>query len=120
MQEYFEKRHYENKEYCYQQAFQKNRYDEISTREYFSCVMHEMMENDQHPIRGSIQKAVVFSFLEQNDKAFKELENAFHRQHSELALWIKTPFFENIKSDPRYAELIRKLKLEKYVHLKKK
>ena len=32
-----------------------------------------------------------------------------------LAVYIKSAFFDNIKPDSRYDELIRKLKLEKYI-----
>lgn len=58
---------------------------------------------------GAIYRAVAYSKLGETDKAFEFLETAF-KEHQTGMVWLKvTPEFDNIRSDPRYQDLLRRV-----------
>jgi adenylate cyclase len=55
----------------------------------------------------------VYAGLGEKDKAFEWLAKAYE-EHAGQILWIKVdPWFENLHSDPRYKELLKKVGIEK-------
>jgi adenylate cyclase len=55
----------------------------------------------------------VYSGLGEKDKAFEWLTKAYE-EHSGQIVWIKVdPFYKNLRSDPRYKELLKKVGFEK-------
>lgn len=50
-----------------------------------------------------------YSSLEEKDKAFEWLEKAYREQDLLMPTYIRGCFFDNIRSDPRYADLMRRL-----------
>jgi eukaryotic-like serine/threonine-protein kinase len=55
--------------------------------------------------------AVVYSGLGEKDQAFALLEKAYQERHPYLTLLKVEPVFDNLRSDPRYTELLRKVGL---------
>lgn len=55
--------------------------------------------------------AVIYSGLGDKDQAFGWLEKAYQERHPYLTLLTVEPVFDNLRSDPRYAELQRKVGL---------
>jgi len=55
----------------------------------------------------------VYAGLGEKDKAFEWLTKAYE-EHSGQIVWIKVdPFYKNLRSDPRYKELLKKIGFEK-------
>jgi tetratricopeptide (TPR) repeat protein len=67
----------------------------------------------QIPIhKDSTYFALLYSGLEDKDKAFAWLEKAYE-EHSSLLIWLKSmPFYDNLHSDHRYEALLKKMGLE--------
>jgi serine/threonine protein kinase/tetratricopeptide (TPR) repeat protein len=55
--------------------------------------------------------AVAFAVAGDRNKSFEYLQKAFSREDTELVLCIRFPAFNSIRSDPRYADLMRRLGL---------
>jgi serine/threonine protein kinase/Tfp pilus assembly protein PilF len=55
--------------------------------------------------------AVSFAILGNRNKTFENLETAFSNEDDELIFCIRYPVLDLIRSDPRYADLMRKLSL---------
>jgi len=55
--------------------------------------------------------AVSFAILGNRNKTFETLETAFSNEDDELIFCIRYPALDPIRSDPRYADLMRKLNL---------
>lgn len=55
--------------------------------------------------------AVGFAVPADRNKTFEYLEKALSNQDDELIFCIRYPAFDSIRSDPRYAELMRHLGL---------
>jgi len=55
--------------------------------------------------------AYIYALLGENDKAIAQLEKQYESR--EGLLWIKVwPDFDNLRSDPRFQDLLRRLRLE--------
>jgi tetratricopeptide (TPR) repeat protein len=55
--------------------------------------------------------AEVYSTLGERDQAFEGLEKAYQLRDDELVWILIDPSFDNIRSDPRYADLLRRMGL---------
>jgi hypothetical protein len=55
--------------------------------------------------------ALGFALGGDRDKAFEQLDKAFADQDDELIFGIRYPGFDSLRSDPRYADLMRRLGL---------
>jgi hypothetical protein len=55
--------------------------------------------------------ALSYAILNDRDRAFEYLEKAYQIQDSDLILSLRFPAFDPIRSDPRYADLMRRLGL---------
>jgi eukaryotic-like serine/threonine-protein kinase len=55
--------------------------------------------------------AVICARLEEKDQAFNWLERAYEEQHNFLHLLKVEPAFDTLRSDPRYADLLRRIGL---------
>jgi len=91
----------------------------MGAKKYLACVVNQLEEEDKGSIDWPVTRAANYAFLDDYQNAFNMLNYALEHQDLEIALWIRTSIFENLKSNPRYAELIKKLNLEKYVQLNK-
>ena len=56
--------------------------------------------------------AMIYAGLEDKDKAFEWLEKAYGERAFSLASYIKDPMFDPLRSDPRFADLLRRMNLQ--------
>jgi serine/threonine protein kinase len=56
-------------------------------------------------------KAIIYNSLGEKDLTFKWLEKAYHEELADTSIWrLKVePVFDNLHSDPRYQELLKKM-----------
>jgi TolB-like protein/DNA-binding winged helix-turn-helix (wHTH) protein/Tfp pilus assembly protein PilF len=59
----------------------------------------------------ALEIAIIYSALGEQDEAFAWLEKAYQNRDGALILVNAYPFFDQIRSDPRFAELVRKIGL---------
>ena len=57
------------------------------------------------------EKAIVYMGMGERDKAFQQLETSYSEHFSALAYLTTDPLYEDLQSDPRYADLARRLRL---------
>ena len=55
--------------------------------------------------------AVALALAGDRNRSFEYLQKAFSQQDTELVLCLRFPAFDSMRSDPRYADLMRKLGL---------
>jgi len=83
-----------------------------SWTEYWQDVL-EWVDSYPDPNRiSSIIRAVLYTRLGQNDKAFEQLELAYEKREGELVYIKVDPKFDTLRSDPRFSELLKKMGLE--------
>jgi serine/threonine protein kinase/Tfp pilus assembly protein PilF len=58
-------------------------------------------------------KAMIYLGLGNMDRAFEYLEKAYLERESFLATINNLPFFDSLRSDPRFTKLLKKMRLEK-------
>jgi len=51
----------------------------------------------------------LYTLLGDKDKAFEWLEKAYREQDALMPWFIRNPFFNSIRSDPRYHDLMHRL-----------
>jgi eukaryotic-like serine/threonine-protein kinase len=68
-----------------------------------------LTENSQAPLPANV--AVAYALAGQRDKAFEYLDKAYAQHDDELTDVIRFPAFDSVKSDPRWAALLKKLNL---------
>ena len=80
--------------------------------EYWQDVL-EWVESYPEPERISpMIRAVLYTRLDQKDKALEQLEFAYEKRKGELVYIKVNPRFDNLRSDPRFTEIIKKMGLE--------
>lgn len=57
------------------------------------------------------EKAIIYMGMGERDKAFQQLETSYSEHFSALAYLTTDPLYEDLQSDPRYADLARRLRL---------
>jgi serine/threonine protein kinase/TolB-like protein/lipoprotein NlpI len=62
---------------------------------------------------GPLFRAMVWGGLDEKNKALENLEKAYEERESSMA-WIKVwPIFDNLRSEPRFQALLKKMNLDK-------
>ncbi len=80
--------------------------------EYWQEVL-EWVESYPEPERiSSIIRAVLYTRLGQKDKALDQLELALEKREGELVYINVNPRFDNLRSDPRFTAILKKMGLE--------
>ena len=67
-------------------------------------------------VQGAYQIAEVHAFRGERDAAFEWLESAFTSRDPGMTWMINDAFFRNVRSDPRWAAMLRKMKLSVTQH----
>jgi len=56
--------------------------------------------------------AIYYFVIGENDQGFKHLDKAFEKRHYSMLFIKNDPWFDGIRSDPRFKALLKKMKLE--------
>ena len=60
---------------------------------------------------GAFQIAQVYAYRRESDKSFEWLERAYQQRDSGLPEIKNDPLFKNLRHDPRYTELLKRMRL---------
>jgi predicted Zn-dependent protease len=79
----------------------------------YSSLMLAIVSRDVPKDSAEVQADVALSFAltGDRDKTFEHLEKSFSGEDSELINCIRSPAFDSVRSDPRYADLMRRMGL---------
>jgi hypothetical protein len=69
--------------------------------------LKELQEKYSNDESSGLFVAGVYAGLGDKDKAFSWLEKDFQRRNGQLPTMVWRPHFENLRSDPRYFDLVR-------------
>jgi TolB-like protein/DNA-binding winged helix-turn-helix (wHTH) protein/Tfp pilus assembly protein PilF len=76
-------------------------------------VLDKLNGLSKHEYVSAVWKAKIYAGLEEKDKAFEWLEKAYEDRSIVSVGFIKTnPMFDPLRSDPRYADLLRRTNLQ--------
>jgi tetratricopeptide (TPR) repeat protein len=76
-------------------------------------ILNQLLDFSQRGYELSVQIAGVYAGLGEKDKAFEWLEKGYTEQNSELGWFKIAPEWSNLRSDPRYAVMLKKIGLDK-------
>ncbi|MFC2085428.1 protein kinase [Bacteroidota bacterium] len=71
----------------------------------------EEMKTETHNFHNPYNLALIYSQLGENDKAFEMLDSLYEQKNYRIRFMNVEPLFDNIRSDPRFAELLKLLNL---------
>jgi tetratricopeptide (TPR) repeat protein len=74
-------------------------------------ILDELMKQSQHKYVSPTDFAIVYIGLEEKDQAFAWLERAYEERSGFLTELTVEPMFDSLRSDPRFQELMRRMKL---------
>ena len=75
-------------------------------------VVNVLMEQSKHTYIPKTRLAYICFALGENDQGFAWLERAIEERDF-LLIWIKiSPFYNGVRSDPRFKALLKKMNLE--------
>jgi tetratricopeptide (TPR) repeat protein len=76
-------------------------------------VLDKLNELSKHEYVSPVWRAKIYAGLEEKDRAFEWLEKAYEDRSIVSVGFIKTnPMFDPLRSDPRYADLLRRTNLQ--------
>ena len=76
-------------------------------------VLEKLNQLSKHEYVSAVWRAKIYAGLEEKDKAFEWLEEAYEDRSIVSVGFIKTnPMFDPLRSDPRYADLLRRTNLQ--------
>ena len=65
----------------------------------------------RHQEQGAFQIALIYAYRKELDKAFAWLDRAYQQRDAAMVVLKVHPLLENVRQDPRYQELLRKMNL---------
>jgi hypothetical protein len=71
-----------------------------------------MIERSSHEFVSPAEIAILYFTLEDKDKGFMWLEKAFEQLDYNLTFLKTNPFYDNIRSDPRFKAILKKMNLD--------
>jgi tetratricopeptide (TPR) repeat protein len=74
-------------------------------------ILHEEQQAAKERYISPFNFAIIYTGLGDKDRAFEYLNKAYEAHVLELSHFMYGPFFESLHSDPRYADLLRRMKL---------
>jgi tetratricopeptide (TPR) repeat protein len=75
-------------------------------------VLEELQESSKQSYVSPYHIAMVYAGLGQRDKTFEWLEMAYERREARMNILKFAPEFDGLHSDPRYADLVRRVGLQ--------
>jgi adenylate cyclase len=88
-------------------------YAKLGEKDKAKQIINNLMEKATKEYVSPVWIALIYNGLGENDNVFTWLEKAL-KNHDPLTVWINPwPEFQNLRSDPRYHELLKKIGLEK-------
>ncbi|MCA1642365.1 MAG: tetratricopeptide repeat protein [Acidobacteria bacterium] len=83
--------------------------DAFSKSGWRGFIRHRITYLESRPSSGSMNLAALHALEGDKDKAFALLEKAYEVRNEGLTLLKVNPQFDNLRSDPRFAELLRRV-----------
>ena len=74
-------------------------------------ILTELLELSKRQYVPPFRIAIIYAGLGDKNQAFAWLEKAFQEREGKLAYLKVDPLFDNLRSDPRFADLLRRLRL---------
>ena len=74
-------------------------------------IAKELKDLSSHAYVDFYQVAEIYEALGDKDEAFRLLEKAYEEHSSNMPFLAVDPFWDGIRSDPRYADLLRRVGL---------
>ncbi len=85
-------------------------YRKSGLRAYLRRFVEDNVEQSKHRYTSGCQIASLFAMLGDKEQAFKYLQKACEEGDANL-LWLKVGPYDSLRSDPRYAEMLRRIRL---------
>ena len=83
--------------------------EKVKARQFLNDLLRQSKEKDLNPA----QTAQIYSLLGEKDKAFEWLERAYEQRSAGIPTTKVGPFYDNLRSDPRFTALLKRIGLEK-------
>ena len=83
----------------------------IGERQKAWDTLHELQELSRHSYVPEIASAVVYDGLGETDRGIEALERAYRGRETNLVLIKVWPHFDNLRHDPRFQEIERRVGL---------
>jgi tetratricopeptide (TPR) repeat protein len=74
-------------------------------------VLDDLLERSKRMYISPFMLALLYFVLDERDRAFESLEEAFHRRDTDLSYLRIEPILDPIRSDPRYKAMLRRIGL---------
>lgn len=74
-------------------------------------VIEELQQPSMQKLQPEMYIALVYTGLGEKDKAFRCLENLYKKHYAGAIGELRNPFFDPLRSDPRYPDLLRRIGL---------
>jgi len=84
----------------------------VSRREDAKKLLDECLDSRKGKPIDTYTIAEIYSALDEKDEAFKWLEKTFQDRHSTMFQFKTDPFMDNIRSDPRFKDYLKKAGFE--------
>lgn len=86
-------------------------YAKLGRRSEAVKILAELDEASKENYLPPQEKAIVFIGLNENEKAFQYLEEAFEEKHQSLISLKVEPLFDRLRAERKYAELLKRMNL---------
>ena len=74
-------------------------------------MLAEMEQRSKRTYVAPLSVAIIYAGLGEKDEAFASLEKAYQERDENLLHYKDAPLLDNLRSDPRFANLLRRLNL---------
>jgi len=92
----------------------KRAYGRFGARGYWQSRLDSALEQTKQGYVSPLDIAVFYAQLGQRDEAFAWLEKAYEERSIWMAEWLsRGPWFDPLRSDPRFQDLLRRMKFPK-------
>lgn len=90
--------------------FQKSGYD-TAMQSLYEKELNRLIEDSKERYVSPMSFAIIYSLLNRKNEAFEWLEKAYQERSSWLVFLKTDPQFDNLRSDPRWAAMVKKIGL---------